>query len=53
MKCVCGEEAKKITTEMKLFGGNVIIRNIEAFYCPKCKEEVMTTEQIKKVRADN
>jgi len=50
IKCACGETAQKITTEMELFGGDVTVRNIEAYYCPKCKEEVMTTEQIQKVK---
>jgi YgiT-type zinc finger domain-containing protein len=45
MKCVCGEKLKKIKTEMDFFDGNVIVRNVKAFYCPNCKEEVFDSKE--------
>lgn len=45
-KCVCGTTLKKIKTEMELFGGDVMVKNVDAFWCPNCKEELMDSGQI-------
>lgn len=46
-KCVCGATLKRIKTEMELFGGgDVPVKNVDAFWCPSCKEEVMDSAQI-------
>lgn len=45
-RCVCGATLEKIKTEMELFGGDVMVKNVDAFYCPRCKEEVMDSGQI-------
>jgi len=29
-----------------LFDGEVLLRDVDAYHCPKCEEEVMTGEQI-------
>ena len=42
--CACGAQAKEITTDLELFGGDVVIRNVKALYCPKCEEEIFTSE---------
>lgn len=43
--CACGAQAREITTDLELFDGDVVIRNVKALYCPECKEEVFTSEQ--------
>lgn len=50
MKCVCGNEAKKIKTELELFDGSLMVRDVEAYYCPSCKEELFTSEQLKQIQ---
>ncbi len=50
MKCVCGAEAKKIKTELELFDGSLMVRDVEAYYCPSCKEELFTSEQLKLIQ---
>ena len=44
-ECVCGAKAEKVKTDLELFDGDVILRNVEALYCPECKEELFTSEQ--------
>ncbi|MFH0986963.1 MAG: YgiT-type zinc finger protein [Candidatus Micrarchaeota archaeon] len=54
MKCVCGSKLKKIKTDEEYFGGKVVLKGVDGYYCPKCKEELFTMQQIidtqKKVR---
>ena len=50
MKCVCGTEAKKIKTELELFDGTLLVRDVDAYYCPSCKEELFTSEQGGKIQ---
>ena len=45
MKCVCGNKLQEIETEMDFFDGNLIMRNIKAFYCSKCKEELFDSKE--------
>jgi len=45
-RCVCGAKAEKIKTTLELFDGNIVVKNVDALYCPKCKEELLTTEQL-------
>lgn len=45
-KCVCGTTLRKIKTEMELFGGDVLVKNVDASWCPNCKEELMDSGQI-------
>ncbi|MFH1587092.1 MAG: YgiT-type zinc finger protein [Candidatus Diapherotrites archaeon] len=45
MKCVCGANMEKIKTEMDFHDGQVIVRNVTAFYCPKCKEELFDSKE--------
>ncbi|MFH1588000.1 MAG: YgiT-type zinc finger protein [Candidatus Diapherotrites archaeon] len=40
MNCVCGKKLMEIETEMDFFDGEVVVRNVKAFYCPECKEEL-------------
>jgi YgiT-type zinc finger domain-containing protein len=49
MKCVCGEKLKEIKTEMDFFDGSVIVRDVNAFYCPKCKEELFDSKEGDKI----
>ena len=42
MKCVCGAKLEEIRTEMDFFDGRVIVRDVKAHYCPKCKEYTTT-----------
>ena len=49
-KCVCGAKVRKIKTDMELFDGDVILKNVDALYCPECKEELMTTEQLSQAK---
>ena len=50
MRCVCGAETKKIKTELELFDGSLLVRDVEAYYCISCKEELFTSEQGGKVQ---
>ena len=50
MKCVCGAKMKGIRTELELFDGSVTVRDVEAWRCPKCKEDLFTSGQGDKVR---
>lgn len=57
MKCACGNKLQEIKTEMDFFDGNLIMRDVKAFYCSKCKEELFDSkegdrifEQISKLR---
>ena len=45
MNCVCGNKLTKIKTEMDFFDGEVIVRNVDAFYCSNCKEELFDSKQ--------
>ena len=45
MNCVCGARLEKISSEMDFFDGKVIVKDIEAHYCPNCKEEVFDSKQ--------
>ncbi|MBU0662860.1 type II toxin-antitoxin system MqsA family antitoxin [Candidatus Micrarchaeota archaeon] len=45
MKCVCGEKLEEIKTEMDFFDGKVIVRDVKAHYCPKCKEELFDSKE--------
>ena len=49
MKCVCGAKMDKIKTEMDFFDGKVIVRDVNAFYCPKCKEELFDSKEGDKI----
>ena len=50
MKCGCGTQAKNIKTDLDLFDGEVIIKNVDGYYCPKCKEEIFTSDQAEIAR---
>jgi YgiT-type zinc finger domain-containing protein len=45
MDCICGAKAKRINTRVELYGGDIVVNNVEALYCPKCNMEVLTSEQ--------
>jgi|SRR3989344_3210971 len=45
MKCVCGNELEEIKTEMDFFDGKLIVRDVKAFYCGNCKEELFDSEE--------
>ncbi len=49
MKCVCGNKLQEIETEMDFFDGNLIMRNVKAFYCSKCKEELFDSKEGDKI----
>lgn len=49
MKCVCGEKLKEIKTEMDFFDGSVIVKDVKAFYCSKCKEELFDSKEGDKI----
>jgi len=45
MKChKDGSEMKRTKVDYEQFG--IIVRNIEAYKCPKCGEEVFTSDQV-------
>src|SRR5512135_2262058 len=44
-KCVCGGKLRKIKTRLELFGGDITINGVEAYFCPACGEELFTTDQ--------
>ncbi|MFH1722845.1 MAG: YgiT-type zinc finger protein [Candidatus Altiarchaeota archaeon] len=45
-RCVCGAATEKIKTRLKLFDGDITIEGVDAFYCPKCKEEILSSDQV-------
>ena len=45
MKCVCGAKLTEIKTDMDFFDGKIIVRDVTAFYCPKCKEELFDSKE--------
>ena len=50
IKCVCGTEVEKIKTELELFDGDILLKGVDAYYCPNCKEEILTTDQLSSAR---
>ena len=44
-ECVCGSKLEEIKTNIALSEGEL---EVDAYYCPKCKEEVLTTPQLVK-----
>ncbi|MCK4327007.1 MAG: YgiT-type zinc finger protein [Candidatus Diapherotrites archaeon] len=49
-KCpVCNGELVSSKTTVDFYDGKVILRDVEVQYCPKCKQELFTPEQMKKV----
>lgn len=44
--CVCGAKARKIKTRLELYDGDVVIKDVDALYCPECDMELMTSEQV-------
>ncbi len=50
LRCVCGAKAEKIKTELELFDGSVVLKDVDAYYCPRCKEEILTTDQLSSAR---
>lgn len=49
-RCVCGAKVEKIKTDMELFDGDIVLKDVDAYYCPKCKEEILTTDQLSSAR---
>ncbi|MFH1225616.1 MAG: YgiT-type zinc finger protein [Candidatus Diapherotrites archaeon] len=45
MKCACGGKLEEIKTDMDFFGGKVVVRDVHAFYCPKCREEMFDSKE--------
>ncbi|MFH1256015.1 MAG: YgiT-type zinc finger protein [Candidatus Diapherotrites archaeon] len=45
MKCVCGASLQEIKTDMDFFDGKVVVRDVKAFYCPECKEELFDSKE--------
>lgn len=41
---------KKIKTDMELYDGSIVVKDVEAYYCEKCNEEVFTSEQAEKAQ---
>jgi len=50
MKCICGAKAEKIKTELELFDGSVVLKEVDAYYCPECRERILTTDQLSSAR---
>ncbi|MBN2014672.1 MAG: hypothetical protein JW778_05785 [Candidatus Altiarchaeota archaeon] len=50
LKCVCGAKAEKLKTDLELFDGTILLKDVDAYYCPECKEEILTTDQLSSVR---
>jgi YgiT-type zinc finger domain-containing protein len=48
--CVCGAKWKKIKTKLELYGGEIVINDVDAYYCPNCKEELLTSQQAAKAQ---
>lgn len=49
-KCTCGAEMKKIRTDMDLYDGSVVVKDVEAYYCEECDEEVFTSKQAEEAQ---
>jgi YgiT-type zinc finger domain-containing protein len=49
-KCVCGNKLQIIKSEMSFFNGKIIIKNINAFYCNKCKEKFFDSKEGDKLQ---
>ncbi|MBM3309005.1 MAG: hypothetical protein FJY77_02010 [Candidatus Altiarchaeales archaeon] len=49
-ECFCGAKARRIKTQLELYDGNVVINDVDALYCPKCNQELLTTKDVKKAR---
>ena len=47
-ECVCGSKLEEIKTNISLSGGEL---EVDAYHCPSCGEEVLTTHQL--VKATN
>lgn len=45
MNCVCGAKLEEIKTELDFFDGKVLVRDVKAFYCPDCKEELFDAKE--------
>jgi YgiT-type zinc finger domain-containing protein len=45
-ECACGGKMRKVKTRLELFGGDIVINDVDAFYCPTCEEELLTTKQV-------
>ncbi|MDO8634167.1 MAG: YgiT-type zinc finger protein [archaeon] len=45
MNCVCGAKLEEIKTQMDFFDGKIIARDVNAFYCPECKEELFDAKE--------
>jgi YgiT-type zinc finger domain-containing protein len=44
-KCICGTTMRKVKTKLELFGGDIVINDVDAFFCPGCGEELFSSEQ--------
>lgn len=49
MNCVCGNNLEEILTEMDFFDGKIIMRDVKAFYCSNCKEELFESIEGDKI----
>lgn len=49
MKCACGNKLKEIKTEIDFFDGKLITRDVKAFYCSECKEELFDSKEGDKI----
>lgn len=45
----CNSDLITIKTTLDLYSGKVILNDVEVQYCPKCKEELFTPKQMKKI----
>jgi YgiT-type zinc finger domain-containing protein len=45
-ECICGAQLRKVKTKLELFGGDIVVNDVDAFYCPQCGEELLTTNQL-------
>ncbi len=50
MKCACGTKTRKIKTQLELYDGDIVLNEVDAYYCDKCNEEYLTTEQAGKTQ---
>jgi len=50
MKCACGGKLRKIKTKIGKLGSEITVNNVDAYYCPSCKEELLTTNQAAKAQ---
>jgi len=44
-ECLCGAKMRRTKTRLELFGGDIVINDVDAYYCPKCGEELLTSQQ--------